>query len=84
MCSQYTNIVVFLIRRFQDSNIARSVARNCSIVWRTAHDVAADDVIGRVVELRGDEAQLIDPVDLEGGDDVGQRRRSVGHPGIMP
>jgi hypothetical protein len=34
--------------------------------------------------LGGHEAVVVDLIDVQGGDDVGQRRRAVGHPGIMP
>jgi hypothetical protein len=47
-------------------------------------DVAADDVVAGVVQLGGHEAVVVDLVDLQCGDDVGQRRRSEAHPGIMP
>jgi hypothetical protein len=46
--------------------------------------VATDDVVARVVQLGGHEAVVVDLVDLQRGDDVGQRRRSGAHPGIMP
>ena len=51
---------------------------------RLSGDVPPDDVVDAVVELRGDEVMVIDAVDLQGGDNVGERRRSVCHPGIMP
>ncbi len=47
-------------------------------------DVAADDVVARVVQLSGHEAVVRDLVDLQRGDDLAQRRRSEAHPGIMP
>jgi hypothetical protein len=41
-------------------------------------------VVGRVVELRSAEPEVVDAVDGEGVDDVGQSRRTIGHLGIMP
>jgi hypothetical protein len=37
-----------------------------------------------VVQLDRHETVVVDLVDLQRGDDVGQRRRTEGHPGIMP
>ena len=51
---------------------------------RLAGDVTPDDVVGWIVELSSNEVVVIDAVDFQGGDNVGQRRRSVCHPGIMP
>ena len=46
--------------------------------------MAADDVVSRIVELSGAEMVVIDTIDVEGGDNVGQGRRAVCHLRIMP
>lgn len=51
---------------------------------RLTGDVAADDVMGRIVELCGEEPMFVDTIDFECGDDFGERRRAVCHLGIMP
>jgi len=51
---------------------------------RLPGDVTPDDMVHRIVELGGDEVVVVDPVDHQRGDDVGQGRRSVRHPRIMP
>ena len=44
---------------------------------RLAGDMPADDVVDPVVQLGGHEVLVVDAVDVEGGDDVGQRRLAV-------
>jgi hypothetical protein len=46
--------------------------------------MAADDVVSRIVELSGAEVVVVDPIDVEGGYNVGQGRRAVCHLRIMP
>ncbi len=46
--------------------------------------MTADDVVRRIVELWGLEVRVIQTIDVEGGDNVGQVRRAVRHLGIMP
>ena len=51
---------------------------------RLARNVATDDVVNGVVQLRSDEVPVIDFFDVQGRHDFGQRRGLQAHPGIMP
>ena len=44
-------------------------------------DVSAGDVVARVVQLSGAEVVVVDAIDVERGDDVGQRWPAVTHSG---
>ena len=41
--------------------------------------MTSDDVVVRVVQLRGDEVMVVDATDVESGDDVGQCRPAETH-----
>ena len=46
--------------------------------------MAADDVVRRIIELWGAKVGIVETIDVEGGDNVGQARRAVRHLRIMP